>query len=149
MLAQVRMGALSKVSRLSPSDYWLVTRAFLAVGAAWGAVRWFPPAVVLKKVSAQIPLRARHKPQTTARIARAVAAAARYMPASKCLVQAIAGRNLLASCGFSAEIRIGVAKHANNWLTAHAWVEVEGRTLIGGNASGYAPLTGTRQEYRP
>jgi hypothetical protein len=143
------MGALGKVFRLSPSDRWLLLRAFVAVGSAGVTVRLFPPSVVLRKVSADITPLSPRQPQTPGRIAWAIAVAARYIPGSKCLVQAIAGRNLLARYGFPSEIRIGVAKDSKNWLSAHAWVEVKGKTLIGGDTAAYAPLIGASQEYRP
>lgn len=143
------MGSLGKVFKLSRADRWLLVRAFAAVSSAWVAVRIFPASAVLKKVSAEIPLPSRHAPQTTGRIAWAVTVAARYIPGSKCLVQAIAGRNLLASYGFPSEIHIGVAKDSKNWLNAHAWVEVDGETVIGGDTAAYAPLIGAREEYRP
>jgi hypothetical protein len=143
------MGVLSRVFRLSPDDRWLLLRAFVAVGHAWVTVRLFPPSLVLRRVSAEIPLPSRQKLQTAGRIAWAVAVAARYIPGSKCLVQAIAGRNLLARYGFPADIHIGVAKDSRNWLSAHAWVEVEGKTVIGGDTATYAPLLGASQGYRP
>ncbi len=143
------MGALGKVFRLNRGDRWLLLRAFAAVGSAWITVRLFPPSVVLRKVSEEIPPRSPRQPQTAGRIAWAIAVAARYIPGSKCLVQAIAGRNLLASYGFPGVIHIGVAKDSKNWLSAHAWVEVEGQTVIGGDTAAYAPLIGTSQEYRP
>jgi hypothetical protein len=143
------MGALGKIFKLSRGDRWLLVRAFAAVISAWVAVRIFPASAVLKKVSAEIPLRSGRAPQTTGRIAWAVSVAARYIPGSKCLVQAIAGRNLLASYGFPSEIHIGVAKDSKNWLNAHAWVEVDGETVIGGDTAAYAPLIGAREEYRP
>ncbi|MFZ3212158.1 MAG: lasso peptide biosynthesis B2 protein [Terriglobales bacterium] len=143
------MGVLGKVFRLSRGDRWLLLRAFAAVASAWVTVRLFPPSVVLRKVSEDIPLLSPRQPQTTARIGWAIAVAARYIPGSKCLVQAFAGRNLLASYGFPGTIHIGVAKDSRNWLSAHAWVEVEGRTVIGGDTAAYAPLIGASQEYRP
>lgn len=96
-----------------------------------------------------MPLLAGRTPQTTGRIAWAVTVAARYLPGSKCLVQALAGRKLMASCGFPSAIHIGVAKDSRNWLNAHAWVEAEGKTVIGGDTAAYAPLIGANQEYRP
>jgi len=143
------MGALGKVFRLNSDDRWLLLRAFVAVASAWVTVRLSPPSVVLRKVSEDIPLLSPRKPQTTARIGWAITVAARYIPGSKCLVQAIAGRNLLARYGFLGAIHIGVAKDSKNWLSAHAWVEVEGQTVIGGNTAAYAPLIGASQEYRP
>jgi hypothetical protein len=143
------MGALGKAFRLSTDDLWLLLRAFVAVSRAWLTVGLLPASAVLRKISAKVPLLARHQPQTTGRIAWAVTVAARYIPGSKCLVQAIAGRNLLASYGFPSEIHIGVAKDSKNWLSAHAWVEVEGKTVIGGDTTAYAPLIGASQEHRP
>ena len=143
------MGALGKVFRLTRDDRWLLLRAFAAVSSASITLRFSPAHSVLKTISAEIPFASRRTPQTTGRIAWAVAVAARYIPGSKCLVQAIAGRNLLASYGFPSEIRIGVAKDSKNWLSAHAWVEVDGKTIIGGDTAAYAPLTGARQESTP
>jgi len=90
-----------------------------------------------------------YRPSPTAqRIGWAIAVAARYIPGSKCLVQAIAGRRLLARYGIAGAIHIGVAKDSRSWLSAHAWVEVEGQTVIGGNNTLYAPLIGASQESR-
>jgi hypothetical protein len=110
-------------------------------------VRLLPASLVLKKISADLPVRSPGEPQTVGRVAWAVAVAARYIPGSKCLVQAIAGRALLANYGVPSEIHIGVAKDSRNWLSAHAWVEVEGKALIGGDVAEYAPLIGSSQEY--
>jgi hypothetical protein len=143
------MDALRKLFKLSHGDRRLLLRALMAVASAWLAVRLLPASVVVEKVSQDIPLGPGQRPQTTDRIAWAISVASRYIPASKCLVHAIAGRSLLAHYGIPSEIRIGVAKDSKNWLSAHAWVEVEGKTLIGGDTTPYAPLTRARQEYRP
>lgn len=143
------MGALGKVFRLNPGDRWLLLRAFVAVGSAWVAVRLLPASVVLRIVSEETPPLSPGQPQTAGRIGWAIAVAARCIPGSKCLVQAIAGRNLLARYGFPSAIHIGVAKDSKNWLSAHAWVEVGGQTVIGGDTAAYAPLIGGSQESRP
>jgi Transglutaminase-like superfamily len=138
------MGALGKFTRLSGADRWLLLRAFAAVSHAWIMVQLLPSSLVLRKISAPSRLDLPPRPQAATRIAWAVAVAARSIPASKCLVQAIAGRNLLARYGFPSQIHIGVAKDSHHWLSAHAWVEVEGETLIGGDTTAYAPLIGAR-----
>jgi hypothetical protein len=143
------MGARGKVFRLNRGDRWLLLRAIMAVGSAWLTVRLLPPPLVLRRVSEDIKRLPSRQGQTAGRIGWAIAVAARYIPGSKCLVQAIAGRNLLASYGFPGAIHIGVAKDSRNWLSAHAWVEVEGQTVIGGDAAAYAPLIGASQEYKP
>jgi len=145
----IRTGILGKFFGLSPDDRWLLLRAFAAVGRASISLRLLPPSAVLKKISAEMPPIAGRTPQNTGRIAWAVAVAARYIPGSKCLVQALAGRKLLACYGFSSTVHIGVAKDSKNWLNAHAWVDANGKTVIGGDTAAYAPLIGASQEYRP
>jgi len=140
------MAALRKLLSLSNDDRWLLLQAFAAVARASLIVRLVPGSVLLTQIGEEIRLVVRHD-RDTGRIAWAIAVASRYIPGSKCLVQAIAGRKLLASYGFPSEIRIGVARDSKNWLNAHAWVEVEGKTLIGGDTAGYAPLIGAGQEY--
>ncbi|MBN1834590.1 MAG: lasso peptide biosynthesis B2 protein [Spirochaetales bacterium] len=72
----------------------------------------------------------------------AVLAASRRVPGSTCLVQAIAARALLRRYGYQARLRLGVAKGDPDRLTAHAWLEHEGRIVIGGPESGgrYRPF---------
>lgn len=112
-------------------------------------VRMLPPALVLKKISNPIAVRPARDRQNAKRIAWAISIAGQYIPGSKCLAQAIAGRSLLARYGFAGTIHIGVAKNPTHWLSAHAWVEVEGQAVIGGDITSYAPLIGARQESRP
>lgn len=64
----------------------------------------------------------------------AVPAASRRVPGATCLVKALAGRLAIARCGRSAEIRIGVLPDGDT-LIAHAWLELDGRVVIGGEAS--------------
>jgi len=142
------MGALSKFFQLNTEDRCLLLRAFGAVGSACVAVRLLPPSVVLQKISEPIALQSCRPSPTAERIGWAITVAARYLPRSKCLVQAIAGRKLLARCGIAGAIHIGVAKDSSNWLSAHAWLEVDGQTVIGGDNSSYAPLIGASQVYR-
>ncbi len=68
------------------------------------------------------------------RVAWAVDVASRYVPAATCLPRALATYTLLRRQGVPATVRIGVKKGAGG-LEGHAWVEHEGRVLIGGTAS--------------
>lgn len=76
------------------------------------------------------------------RVVWAVTVASRYMPGVKCLARALATKVLLAHQGYISELRIGVAKTEEGQLQAHAWVESEGRIVIGGlrDLSCYTPL---------
>jgi len=53
------------------------------------------------------------------------------VPAASCLTQALAMLVLLDWFGHSSELRIGVAKNGADRLKAHAWVECEGKIVIG------------------
>jgi Transglutaminase-like superfamily len=79
------------------------------------------------------------------RVAWAVTAVARRLPAMTCLVQSLAAHSLLRRRGCPAQLRIGVhtrAGSATRPLEAHAWVECDGRVVVGTvqNLSDYAVL---------
>ncbi len=48
-----------------------------------------------------------------------------------CLPQALVGHRLLRQQGFDVQLRIGVLKNHGDQLTAHAWIEYEGRVVLG------------------
>lgn len=74
------------------------------------------------------------------RIAWLVAVAARYAPGTGCLPAALVTGWMLARQGTTATLRVGVARHAGR-LTAHAWLEHDGRSLLAGSgADAYAPI---------
>ena len=67
------------------------------------------------------------------RIAWAIRVVSRYLPGTmNCLVQALAAQTMLARWGYASHLRIGVAKDEGGQLKAHAWVECEGKIVIGG-----------------
>jgi hypothetical protein len=65
-------------------------------------------------------------------LAWAVRTAARRVPQALCLTQALALDALLAEAELVATVVIGVARRPDGSFEAHAWVEHEGRVLIGG-----------------
>ena len=75
---------------------------------------------------------------STARIARTVTVASRYVPAATCLTQALTTQVLLGRCGHASTLRIGVARSKDGEFQAHAWVESDGRVVIGGTAEDLA-----------
>ena len=70
---------------------------------------------------------------TPARIAWALGALARRLPGKNtCLVQALAAHAMLRRRGYPSELRIGVSgKDPAGAIKAHAWVECEGRVVVG------------------
>lgn len=77
------------------------------------------------------------------RIASSVRRVSRYVPAATCLTQALATQILLAHRGQVSNLRIGVSKGQEGELKAHAWVESEGKIVMGNrsNLVGYAVLS--------
>ena len=73
---------------------------------------------------------ARRRPRTLAprEIARLVEAAAGFVGA-RCLARSLVLCHLLRARGAPAEIRIGVYRHAEGGLAAHAWVELDALPL--------------------
>ncbi len=65
------------------------------------------------------------------RIAWSVVATSRYIPFTKCLAQALVTQILFARYGYTSQLRIGVAKDGRERLKAHAWVESQGKIVIG------------------
>ncbi len=76
------------------------------------------------------------------RVVAAVEAVGRRLLGSKpCLTQALVARRMLRQEGIDAILRIGVTKDGHE-LLAHAWLEREGRVVIGGwmSPARYKPL---------
>jgi len=48
-----------------------------------------------------------------------------------CLPQALVGHRLLGRKGFNVELKIGVLKPPGDQLIAHAWLEYQGRVILG------------------
>lgn len=69
----------------------------------------------------------------------AIKASSRFVPRATCLTQAMAARMLLSSYGHEANLRIGVLRKDDE-LKAHAWLEKDGRVLIGGSVCDYQTL---------
>jgi hypothetical protein len=61
-----------------------------------------------------------------------VAVVSPYVPKTTCLAQALTAQFLLQRAGHQARLHIGVNYGPLGGLEAHAWVESQGRVLIGG-----------------
>ena len=74
-------------------------------------------------------------------VARAVRRVSRVVPGATCLTQALAARLLLSRYGYPAHLQIGVVRTPEGELRAHAWLESEGRVVLGAaELEGYTPL---------
>ncbi len=66
------------------------------------------------------------------RIVWAVGAADCLVPRTTCLVRALAAHALLGRHGHPSELKLGVAGGGGRGFEAHAWLEHDGRVVIGG-----------------
>jgi len=64
-------------------------------------------------------------------VATAIQACSRYVPYASCLTQALAARTLLGLKGQNSQLKIGVGRDEDGKFMAHAWVEVDGKIIIG------------------
>ena len=116
----------------------MIRSAFLLAGIRLGL--WLLP---FERLRSLLGRAARQGCRASAdRVVWAVGAASRYVPMSTCLTQALAAQVLLGGAKHPASVRIGVARAEGGRLRAHAWVESEGKVLIGGleDLAHYAPL---------
>lgn len=146
------MGRAGELWSLPATDRWLLlsaaallatTRLSLPVAGPGGVrgplewlARWLPPSGPVGDPD---------------RIARAVRTARRRLPAAPaCLGTAVVARAMLAAHGHPSDLRIGVARPGSGELEAHAWVERDGRVLVGDvpDLARFRPLStdgGTRE----
>jgi hypothetical protein len=59
---------------------------------------------------------------------------------SDCLVQALAGQELLAKAGVASEIVVGTSKKGDGTFLSQAWLRQQERIILGGDISEYDPL---------
>lgn len=118
---------LHKLARLSSAERRWLAAALLSVIAGHLVLRLLPYALWSYLLRPSHNLRPRTS-QSPAFIAIQISRAARLIPRSTCLVQAIAAQLILRPCGHRARIVIGIKQP----LAAHAWVtDRNGEVIIG------------------
>jgi len=127
-LTFVERSLLAEAALLVPAVHALQTVAPFRVWRAWMTVGGLRRAVdLLSRTSA--PGRERPTPEM---VAQAIERARKGVPGVyKCLPQAYAGYLLLRRYGYDSSIQVGVSRDAKGAVEAHAWVELDGRVLIG------------------
>lgn len=138
------MKRLRKFLHLATSDRQLLLTAVLTIGIVRLGL-WLLPFQIWRHLIAEVrqTTHKRQKTQSVDKVVWAVAVASRYMPGEvKCLARALATQVLLAQRGYRPQLHIGVAKSKGGDLEAHAWVESQGRVVIGGlkDLGRYTPL---------
>ena len=130
------MKQFAKFSNLTGSERCLLVSALFRLVAVRVGMWVIPFRVLLRCLHKMAVERDRlrgNNPLPPERIAWAIRVVSRYLPGTmNCLVQALATQSMLARRGHPARVRIGVAKDEGGQLKAHAWVECEGKIVIGG-----------------
>lgn len=130
------MSLLNKLGELTWAERRLLIEAMIVVPMTRVALTLVPFRLVHRAIAAVLRRQHSHAILPTAgpsaeRIAWAVTAVAMRVPGGSCLTQAIAATLLLVRHGHAATLRLGVAKNDDGSLRAHAWVESDGRTILG------------------
>ena len=141
------MKRLRRFLALPPIERRLVVRAALLLGVIRLGLRLLPFRTLWRLLN-QAPRASVGSPTATHfspdRIAWAVRVASPVVLGVKpCLAQSLAVRLLLRRRGYPARLHLGVARGEGGQVQAHAWVETNGRVVIGGSASElerYTPL---------
>lgn len=127
---------------LSAAEQNLLLRAAALVAAVRAGLTLlrFPATRALAAAAAR-PRTPAVPPPSPEAIAGAVAAAGAVVPAATCLTQALAAKVLLGQSGYPGSVVIGVARGPHGQIEAHAWVELDGRVLLGGPREALARYT--------
>ncbi len=129
------MRALAKFARLPAADRRLLVRALLTLARVRANLALTPllglPGALDRFISrsahAPVTLHDRSIPEP---VKIAWAAASRILR-GECLPRACAAHRMLRHYGYPAELKVGAGRDAQGGFIAHAWVESEGRVVIG------------------
>jgi hypothetical protein len=128
------MNGISHVWRLSNRERYSLLRTALVVVTIRVALWAIPFTVLRSKLKPYLKVQGvppPFEPEIKA-LARGVRSVSRRVPGATCLTQALSLQVLLARAGFESVLRIGVQKTGEGTFKAHAWLEKDGRILIGG-----------------
>jgi hypothetical protein len=134
----------AKFARLRPADQWL----FLRIVALLARVRlalWFKSFQRVRELAER--LGARPVPKNARRLSAhdltsLITVAASYIPGATCLTQAFVAHAILRRYGYVPDLKIGVGRNDSGRFHAHAWVELDGKVILGQltNLAQYKPL---------
>ena len=128
------MRLLLKFLRLPRKDRRLFIRALFLLGFLRTAIRLLPFRALhsfIKRTTRNCIKKQNITQPEVDRIIWAVETASRYIPHVTCFIEALTAWYLLTRRGHPVKLRIGVKKDKIGKFEAHAWVEGNGRVLIG------------------
>jgi hypothetical protein len=138
------MQLLCRFLRLAREERRILVRSTLMLALIHLSLGRMPFTVLRRLIAGR---HGRERPVATNRslvdqIVWAVTAAGARIPGPPtCLSRALTVQSMLARRGFPSRLHVGVARGNQGQLEGHAWVESEGRILIGGTASDIGQFT--------
>jgi hypothetical protein len=127
------MRRISKFLNLSSIEQRLLIRTWILLGLIRLGMALLPFSTLRKLLYRFRSILGRgEKEFSEDRLVWSVAVVSRYVPKATCLAQAITTQLLLQQAGHQACLHIGVTEAEKGGLKAHAWVESQGKVLIGG-----------------
>lgn len=126
---------LRTLRQMSAREYALVLLTMPLVVTVRAALWLLPSAVIVRFVryiSADSGADRSAPRFSLTTILWAVEAVSARIPRATCLTQAICAKLLLRWSGLHSDLCLGVACSLNGALRAHAWLERDGRTILGG-----------------
>jgi hypothetical protein len=139
------MKPLLKLLTLNKSDRSILLTAFILLNLVRVGLFFCSFSTLqelLEKASQLLQSKISHE-LSVKKIIWAVNTSSRYTPGLvKCLARALTTQTLMKSCGYSPQLQIGVIKADNGKLQAHAWIEHEGKVVIGNlsNLNTFVPM---------
>ena len=127
------MRRIHKFLNLSSSERRLLIKKWILLGVIRFGLELFPFSTLRKLLfKLTFLFSAPTKDFSEEYLVWSVAVVSPYIPKTTCLAQALAAQFLLQQAGHRACLHIGVEEAEKGSLKAHAWVESQGRILIGG-----------------
>ena len=128
--------------RRRPAEWMLAAEALVLLTGFRIALACVPVRRIIAAITSGRASEARNSMETeqtrstARRVQWAVCAAARHSPVEfVCFPQALAGYAMLRRRGVPSMLVYGVARSAEGELTAHTWLTVGGRMVLGGEAA--------------
>lgn len=129
---------LRKFFLLCPTERRLLLKAAFLL-SAFRLGLWLLPFQLQRSLLVRLgrisPVSSPDPAAVVAQVAWAVETAAPYVPQATCLTRALAAKTMLAWAHCPSHLYVGVAKN-NGLFQAHAWLECQGKVVIGGHESG-------------
>jgi hypothetical protein len=142
---QARATVLGALMRRAPADRRDIARACVALAATRLALGTLPYPRAVARLDAWSRPAARPGAAGSGlaaeRIAESVVQASALLPGrSSCLAQALGAKLLLGRAGLAVEVRGGVSRQPGVGIEAHAWVEHDGKPILGAPDPKYSRL---------